>query len=1682
MNDTNKKLGFTILNSDFKFEAKNVYIELDWLFIITYNNEILVFIFNEDQFSKKYALLTNPQVREQFIDLYVLDKLNILLEHKHEITKVLLTLTSNFIFQYWNLESGLCYSKINLSKFFEKTIFNINNNSMLIFGNYYTINLMDNPEFSHHNNFRENFYRNLDPISEVLIISKNIYNRFILIFTSKKYVIYDSFTQTIAKTDLFSFCNKLNVNDNQISKVLMVKDNAFFLLTENNTSYLFLLDMSIFYNNDYNINFNVGLNNLNSYFNTNYNLIKVEFLKTSISFNNYSGLNNRLNIANYSFKNYNIDNNFYCCVIKNKNFNYIERIKKFKDNCNQINIDYNKKMYFLNCQVLIFSEKNTLYYSYLNSINDINIIASRNLSFSYIKNIVIYIGEIYISNIDYIIVIYKNLSLDILFYDINMQELKLVRKIKLMIDNSIINYNVVVKKNIIIVYSYNQILTFKILNEDIGIATDKDNLDLGILFDDDYKKESSNEYVLLYNRLVNILNLTLLNNKQKNSLYKLYDKYNDNFLDLNDCFNKKIYFTNYFKENFSLYKSNLISDLNIKNKSLKDNNNTKKNQNNKSNNDNLNKINNSLTKIERKNSITNLRYFNSRQLHKFNISCSILFVNKEDFTFYYIIGLDNGNIYIIDIFFNNNFKLNPIFRILYHNRKINFLTVYNNKVLIACSESGLISFTDISKRVLKTYSNIENTDKEDIIIENNINDLNKINCNNICINKDKLLDKNRLDTKSDIQNKNKVVYIDICPYFNYRSFYNIRKIFYVVQIEYGKIDYNNYSNNSTKKHNNGYIGFIYLNNQVDIFDLNSTTKLYSLISNTIDIIGIYIHPINKVLMFLLQNFKLKICSYLNKCYERIISDHEKIFSILKINAKFKVFFNNTNNILINNFIVENNNKKDIYINDKFNVPCNTININLNNCDDKDLKEFSLENFHYNTYKKKVNVILNKDLIYPTKSINKINNKNNNLALDENFNFNNYIENIRKELLESNTNTQINNRENFEFNNNNNYIEDIDSLYKTQFLYNLMMKKKLKLNITQNKFDLLNAKMVENYIVDKVYNVINNSNINRYLKKIIIFNLINFPDVPFLNKIEKLYQTGIECEYIIFGKQLNQSICFNFSDLFYFIERIINELKNTKMFLNSKHNIYNILSLFRIWNLSLEQDLLINKIFKIIFPIFDFNLILYGVDCSSTIMLNEEDEISGNDTFKNHYKLFFNRSNNINDKDLSNNLKLKEKIMNKKNNVYNEKGYLINLKNFKINNNVSYLLNLLYFGNLISFLGYDDEKNIPKLMTNDKMLFRSLSIQRFIKFTDLINISSQMFEHYDSISVTNKDIIFVDYLLMKINKKKPISKIKSDSKKIDDTLKKTSVLNISRDCRKKSTLKLFNLPLYSKFNNSFIYDGTLNSFYSFDIILRNIFIYINKLYNIVLLDLIKDSNIKIIPELDNIPTKTYKNITHNNLSQIILSKNSDKYINEKHLTEFELLLVTIIINYNSLNSNVISEDILNKSTQILIVFVFKIINDPEKKSKYSKLIIELILKSSTIFDKIFNEDSYNFLKLILGLYTSIKIPIDLEGLFKKFEIGNCLIIKSEDNLNFSKIMIAKILKSYCKTKVNIMLKYIIEEFEIVKESADIHNYLLEILWIIFKEKNAIYIQYLPSLVNLLMKYVVIFMIYKLYFFI
>ena len=161
MND-HSILGLTLLNPDLDFSVKSIKLREDYLFIITKNNEILVYLKNEDTinkvsfYKKKFLVLTHPQIRPEIFEIFIMNSANKILVQSE---KLIIILTSNLIVYYCNLSDGLCINKINLSMF----------HSQMNDGN--------------------------------LIQSYNLNNRFIVLFFERKMLIFDTFSHNIIKDE-----------------------------------------------------------------------------------------------------------------------------------------------------------------------------------------------------------------------------------------------------------------------------------------------------------------------------------------------------------------------------------------------------------------------------------------------------------------------------------------------------------------------------------------------------------------------------------------------------------------------------------------------------------------------------------------------------------------------------------------------------------------------------------------------------------------------------------------------------------------------------------------------------------------------------------------------------------------------------------------------------------------------------------------------------------------------------------------------------------------------------------------------------------------------------------------------------------------------------------------------------------------------------------------------------------------------------------------------------------------------------------------------------------------------------------------------------------------------------------------------------------------------------------------
>ena len=163
------QIGMTILNSDLKFSTKKLKIIGNYLLVITDTNEVIVFSRHDDTtnnisyFRKRYIILNSIQVREEIIDMFGLDTINIISPYQN---KCLVIVTKNLVIYYYNILDGLCINKINLSV------------------------LVDSP----------------------LINVSSLNNRFLVFIFSKKIFLFDTFTNTVLKEEPLQVMIKEEVN------------------------------------------------------------------------------------------------------------------------------------------------------------------------------------------------------------------------------------------------------------------------------------------------------------------------------------------------------------------------------------------------------------------------------------------------------------------------------------------------------------------------------------------------------------------------------------------------------------------------------------------------------------------------------------------------------------------------------------------------------------------------------------------------------------------------------------------------------------------------------------------------------------------------------------------------------------------------------------------------------------------------------------------------------------------------------------------------------------------------------------------------------------------------------------------------------------------------------------------------------------------------------------------------------------------------------------------------------------------------------------------------------------------------------------------------------------------------------------------------------------------------------
>ncbi len=1123
---------------------------------------------------------------------------------------------------------------------------------------------------------------------------------------------------------------------------------------------------------------------------------------------------------------------------------------------------------FSNDELIFFNYNQILKVSFLDSVEELSELCSLKPEN---KFKIIFHDRIYIKSEESLLVIYKDLTCEILQYDKKVREIKRIDKFILMVEDDYMNMRYSVIGNVLIGYS-ESVLNFFDLNM---------------------------------------------------SRIQPGEKYVDRVIELRNIFgrtSKKLFFSNYFIENFPDECKEYMKY--IKNETMK------------------------IAKdyFDEKNKLFTAKGESKKipkpaSLCNFKVTASLLFYHPSYRSVYNILGTDSGKVVMIDLFLNrqesgnsSNIKANPLILIDYHTSCINFLSIFDNRYLITSSEDGVITFTNICNVFISgLIQNLQDDREENLDNYNTQTEESPIfDKTNYYYSKRKSLagfskSLKKYNTAFQINCPNKkdeacAGVINLLPANTIKNYFKLKRILQVVQIDPISITYDeNY-----KRKIKTFLSFQLEDNSILFVDMESLKTIYkfNLNSTKHEINAVYHISYEKCFILFLDDHSIRVCNYATKNLDRVITDINRIYSILKVEEKLKMYLLDiSDKLIVNNF--------------------NTI---------------------YDHGKSQQNQT---ELIISTI-------QNISSGPDQQ---------ITLKLIKDNLSN-----------------DKQRALFMEKYIYSIFNKRKLNLNITQNKFESSWVKKVESLIIDEIFKIINEPAMSDKLKQILILNILYNPSL--YNKINDRYDNntyGLESSYFCIGGQKNQYIHLNLEDYLLAIERLVHDGKNKN--LNDNINAYNLISLLHIWNLSLDLDEKLMNYFKFSQPIFEINYILQGCDSAMSIILNCEAETDGD--FIGHRNFFqeFLKADEEQKK-----LMKTEKFCNKSYLIKNQIGYLTNFKNYHVSSRLSHNINLTLFGSMIAILGFEEMNDLCRIISSEKSLIRNLTSQNFSLMTCLSCVNKFYFDFVDDITITNKDILLIDHLYLKYHKIKDTNSESKNSKKLGFKAKLNCIISYLDN-------------LYYYLFQSFIFDGVVH-FYKMN----------------------KEKNIESF-KLDL-------------------------------LSEFDLSLINIVVTYNFLveDKDKIEEEYIKRVSEILILYVFKVLNPKYShiKASFSKIIVELLSKCSGYLEKIYSENMTNYARFLIELYTMVKIPIDLDGLFKKYEIGNCTIIKSEDNYNFLKILLAKLLKTFSKSSISFILKIIVEEFKKKNNDGyDYFSYLLEILWILFREKNAKYVNYLPPLINVIM---------------
>ena len=961
----------------------------------------------------------------------------------------------------------------------------------------------------------------------------------------------------------------------------------------------------------------------------------------------------------------------------------------------------------------------------------------------------------------------------------------------------------------------------------------------------------------------------------------------------------------------------------------------------------------------------------------FRITTSMIYSFNENPSIYYIMGTSTGKVGIFDIFFTEDIRLSPVLYIDTHKASIETLSIYENRLLIISSSDGMISFTDISPVKLKNAfqsvtTNIDNVDPNFVntmkqyygSIKKGIDKFNrKYILSYSIINKDS---RNKNHRKISNHGFNNVLNLEKKKSFN--TIVNDNNSLNVFFIQFLPI--NNIKSFSKLKR---IVPVILL----DLFDFSFSNE--SKTKNK-EILGFVLEN-NEVIIVRMDN--LNTIYRFNQANSDL--DIEGVYHIA--GQKALIFYLSNDTIKVASYATQT---------------CDRYISNLDKIYDLLRVDENLGvYFEINKMKNLVSNNKREDLEFDEIDYEKYLNKKNN---GHNINYD-------KREMDINNNSSLS-------------VLQIKKMIKKKKkkelfikkLYQLSLEKKQILKSSQNKFEATYVKKIGDFVIDKIIKILN-SPINESLQKIKIMNIINNP-LLFM-KIQEKYDTsekGISSSYLYIGGQYNQILLINFDDYFSYLERQanINDSSNTINNKKKRNNLLNILSLFHIWNFSLDLDYDLWSSFRLAQPLFDFNPVLIGLNSMYSVILSNEspiDENISNDKFSEHVKYF------VKNYVLDPNPKPKRDIFTNRNLlIETQRGYLVGLKNFTISENLSHLIHLTLFGGFISLLGFKDNQNLAEFIHKEKKVLKILTLKNYIRYTSFQMLQRFMFESNDNILLSDKNYLLLDYL------KNECSIMLKEKDNKDNKIIIKSNLKRRLECMMTYLTTVYN--------------------YIFDLNKKN-----EEIYEDFAL-LTKDSNLEYGNKLE-------------------------------FLSEFELSIINILISYHHaiLDLNPKSSDKLNnndvlKLTHLLVLFVFKNLKTKTLKIAFSKNIVELIGKSSDILNKIYFKNSSNYAQFLIQYYCSFNIPINLSSVYRKYEIGTIEIIKNEENHNFLKIILSEYIKIFCKTKISYVLKFIVEEFKDLekapeKEITNYYSYLVEILWLIFKDRNHNLVQYLPIVTNQIM---------------